>query len=43
MLDMVGFKPKLIKKDKEGHFILFKRTINPPKDITLLSYMYFYS
>ena len=26
--DKVDFKPKLVRRDKEGHFILLKGTIN---------------
>ena len=45
--DNVDFKPKLVRRDKEGHYILLKRSINQ-QDITTLniydsnigSYMY---
>ena len=32
----VDFKPKLVKRDKEGHFILFKGSINQ-EDITIIN------
>ena len=32
----VDFKPKLFKRDKEGHFILFKGSINQ-QDITIIN------
>jgi hypothetical protein len=35
--DKVGFKPKLIRKDKEGHFILTKRTTNQDNQIMIFS------
>ena len=34
--DKVNFKPKLVRSDKEGHFILLKRTINQ-EDIMILN------
>ncbi|KAG3280092.1 hypothetical protein H1C71_007099, partial [Ictidomys tridecemlineatus] len=32
----IDFKPKLIKRDKEGHYILLKGTIHQ-KDITIIN------
>jgi hypothetical protein len=34
----VGFKPKLVRRDKEGHFILIKRTIHQ-EEITIMNLM----
>jgi hypothetical protein len=34
--DKVDFKPKLVRRDKEGHFIFIKRTINQEK-ITIIN------
>jgi exonuclease III len=34
--DKVDFKPTLIKRDKEGHFILIKREIDQ-KEITIIN------
>ena len=36
ILDKVNFKPKLVRRDKEGHFILLKGTINQ-EDITIVN------
>ena len=34
--DNVDFKPKLVRRDKEGHFILLKGSINQ-QDITIIN------
>ena len=34
--EKVNFKPKLVRRDKEGHFILLKGTINQ-EDITIVN------
>ena len=34
--DNVDFKPKLVKRDKEGHYTLFKGSINQ-QDITVIN------
>ena len=34
--DKIDFQPKVIKKDKEGHFILIKGKINSQFSISML-------
>ena len=38
ILDKIGFKPKRITRDKYGHYIIIKGTINP-EDIMFI-YIY---
>ena len=37
--EKIDFKTKTIKKDKEGHYIMIKESMQE-EDITLLTYMY---